>query len=181
VRYRQEIDGPAAGADQARSEEARGFRWTGELAALLGEYAAERETYPDFESFMPRVIEFFDAYVEREPALQAAPTDAPRVVALAPANNAADVDPAVNKLVIQFDRPMQDKSWSLVRVQEGGFEFPEMVGRPSYDAARRKLTIQVRLAPATRYRLWLNRDQFRGFQSESGRQLSPVEWTFSTR
>jgi hypothetical protein len=61
VRYIRAHDGEEAATRAAKEEEDRRFLWMTDLAALLGEYEASRDEYPTFESFMPRVIEFFDA------------------------------------------------------------------------------------------------------------------------
>ena len=37
-----------------------GIFWTGELADLLQEYEADRERYPSLDSFMPRIVEFYE-------------------------------------------------------------------------------------------------------------------------
>jgi len=37
----------------------KGFLWTKELVALLGEYESSRDKYPTFKSFYPRIITFF--------------------------------------------------------------------------------------------------------------------------
>ena len=62
VRYLLEADGrPAAQAEIDRQHRLE-FLWTGELVELLGEYEAQRERYPTFDAFFPRVVKFFDAY-----------------------------------------------------------------------------------------------------------------------
>ena len=43
----------------------RGFVWTKELSELLAEYEKQRDKYHDLESFMPRVVEFFEDYSKR--------------------------------------------------------------------------------------------------------------------
>ncbi len=89
-----------------------------------------------------------------------------------------DVDPATAELVITFDRPMRDGSWSMVRVENG--EFPD-VERPAYDADRKVLRVPMKLKPGTTYRFWLNAGQFMAFASQDGTPLEPVEVTFTTR
>ena len=37
-----------------------GFWWVGELADLLEEYQNQRDKYPTLESFMPRIVKFYD-------------------------------------------------------------------------------------------------------------------------
>lgn len=53
-------------------ERQRGFRWSGELSALLEQYEAERATYPTLRDFGPRLAEFFEGV-----AVRIAPDGAP--------------------------------------------------------------------------------------------------------
>ena len=60
VRYLAATQGPEAATRQVREETARGFLWMDGLSQLLGECEAQRERYPAFRAFMPRIVEFFD-------------------------------------------------------------------------------------------------------------------------
>jgi hypothetical protein len=51
---------------QANAEAARGFVWTKSLAHLLGEYEANRKTYPDLEAFFPKIVDFFNEYAQKK-------------------------------------------------------------------------------------------------------------------
>ncbi len=44
----------------AEMDKNTGIFWTGELAALLLEYEANRDRYPTLDSFMPRIVEFYE-------------------------------------------------------------------------------------------------------------------------
>ena len=65
VRYMHATRGKAAARRQVRREINNGFLWMEELAELLEQYEANREQYPTFESFFPRIIELFNAYSEK--------------------------------------------------------------------------------------------------------------------
>jgi hypothetical protein len=82
------------------------------------------------------------------------------------------------RVIAFFDRPMRDRSWS---VTGGGPQFPKLDGQPAYDAARRTLTLHVRLEPGKEYPFGLNGGRFFGFLSEDGYPLEPVVVTFTTR
>lgn len=62
VRYVRSTGGSIAGWAAVRGEVARGFVWVRGLSKLLAEYESARERYPTMDSFMPRVVEFFNAY-----------------------------------------------------------------------------------------------------------------------
>lgn len=38
------------------------FFWIRGLSDLLGEYEADREDYPNLDSFFPEIVKFFDKY-----------------------------------------------------------------------------------------------------------------------
>ncbi|GAH65156.1 unnamed protein product, partial [marine sediment metagenome] len=44
----------------------KGFLWMQELSDLLVEYMNQRDRYPTFESFFPRIVEFLNDYSEQE-------------------------------------------------------------------------------------------------------------------
>jgi hypothetical protein len=175
VRCRFVTEGQAAADEQARYEAGRGFRWVPELSALYGEFEQDRARWPTFADFMPRVVELFarvaqDARPEGE--------GAPRLVSIVPANGASDVDPGLAVMTLTFDRPMRDRSWSIVGQPA---DQPQVSGELAYDAERKVLTVPVRLEPGRTYRFWLNSDQFQGFVSADGVPLVPVEVTFTTK
>lgn len=175
VRYLLAASGATAAQEAVRSDQGRGFEWVGDLSRLLGQFEQDRARYPSFAEFMPQMVAFFDQYAgEYERRAMAAP----KVVSMLPANGATEVDPALTEIKIVFDRPMRDQAWSVVG---GGPHFPELIGKPAYDAARQVLTLPVRLKPNWSYEFWLNRGQFDSFQSEDGHRLAPVPVTFRTR
>lgn len=174
VRYHIATDGPEAGRKSALYHEARRFKWTGELSKVLAEYEANRDRYPTLDDFMPKVIAFFDQYAQKYEQRVA---NAPRVVSMTPKNGATDVNPRLKKIRIRFNRPMADKSWSVVG---GGPNFPEIAGDISYDKHRKLLTIPVKLKPDWSYKFWLNSEKFTAFRSQDGVPLEPLEVTFAT-
>ena len=174
VRCRLATEGQAAADEQARYEANRHFTWVPELAQLFGEYEGDRERYPTFDTFMPRIVAFFEQVAEHaEPE-----GEAPKLVSIEPANGARDVDPTRTVMTLRFDRPMRDKSWSIVGTPS---DQPEVAGELAYDAERQVLTVPVRLEPGRTYRFWLNSDQFHAFKSAEGEPLDPLEVTFTTK
>jgi len=175
VRYMLASEGIKASEKQVRYERGRGFAWVGDLSNLLEEYESDRERYPTFESFMPRVIAFFNDYAEGLGKREAA---APKVLAIVPANGATDVDPNLKQIKITFDRPMTKGSYSVCG---GGPDFPELVGDVAYDREGKVFTIPVRLKPEWTYTFSLNCPNFHDFRSKDGIPLDPVPVTFTTR
>jgi len=178
VRYKMRHDGALAGWTEVQRNRSRGFAWLGGLSGLLAEYEKQREKYSTLDDFAPRIVAFFNEqakeYAEKQPAPDA---DRPRVVSITPANGATDVAPGPAEIKVVFDRPMRDGSWSLVG---GGPNFPEVTGKPSYDASGKVWRVAVRLKPDWTYRFWLNSERFNGFQSREGVALESMAVTFRT-
>ncbi len=65
VRYFSERFGPAAERDLIKYQASQSFLWVGELSQLLDQYEHERGSYPRLESFMPRVVQYFDRLAPR--------------------------------------------------------------------------------------------------------------------
>jgi hypothetical protein len=178
IRYVRQHDGVAAGRRAIEREKERGFLWMNELDDVLARYEADRKKYPTLEAFAPEIVAFFRDYAPRyEKELAAQTAKRPKVVSMTPANGAADVDPALTKITVAFDRPMRDNSWSMVGF---GPNFPEIVGKPSYDEKRTTWSVEVRLKPEWSYRFGLNSEQFQAFRSDDGEPLEPVPATFKT-
>jgi uncharacterized protein DUF4932 len=175
VRYQAAAGGPDAAKREADEQVGRSFLWTGELAAALAEYEADRRTFPTLDAFMPRLAKVLGDFAA---ARAQAHANEPKVLRLEPANLASDVDPALAAIVITFDREMADGCWAVVG---GGPHYPKFAGRPHYDDAHRVLTVPVELQPDWSYEFWLNRGKFDSFQSADGVKLRSVHVTFTTR
>ncbi len=65
VRYILKVDGKGAARQATNNDHGRSFFWTGELVEVLAEYESNRKKYPTFDSFFPRVVEFFNDYAAR--------------------------------------------------------------------------------------------------------------------
>lgn len=178
LRYTQRYDGPAAAAAAAQAERRRGFHWVGKLAELLAEYEGQRDRFPNLDAFAPRMVAFYGEYapvfVEEQKLLAAR---RPKVVNMTPVNGSGDVDPNLEKIEVVFDRPMQDQSWSMVG---GGPKFPQLTGKPAYNAERKIWSVAVRLRPESSYEFSLNSERFSAFRSADGTPLAPVKVTFRT-
>jgi hypothetical protein len=178
VRYVNQSDGPAAATSEVRRQIGSGFHWMEKLSGLLAEYEADRDRYPTLESFAPRLVSFFNDYAPNleaeQPHLAAGQA---KIVSMVPANNATNVDPGVAEIKVEFDRPMQDGSWSLCG---SGPAYPETVGRPRYDSSRKVWTVGVRLKPDWQYHFSLNAPDFQGFRTADGTPLTPVPVSFRT-
>lgn len=100
----------------------------------------------------------------------------PKVIKAIPENGAADVDPDLKEIVIEFDQSMNKGGRSIVG---GGESFPEIVGQPRWTSATR-IVIPVKLKPGHEYWLSINNTSFQNFRSVKGESAIPYPIAFST-
>jgi len=173
VYLRAHEEEPVAVQDIALNERL-GFTWTRDLATLLSDYEANRESYPTFDSFAPRIAAFFDDLAKG--FTQAAPW----IDEMTPNNGAVDVAPGSQEIVIRFDRPMgPGMSVMLSGAQD---KFPPLGPKKvRWDPDRRTLRIDVLLEAGRDYEFGLNTGAKRNFVSEDGVPLEPIVVRFRTR
>jgi hypothetical protein len=162
-------------ARQLLDDTERGFSWLRECVGALDAYERDRKTWPDLRAFMPRLAGVLSKEAERLAALSAA---APKLVRMEPANGATDVDPALEVLVLEFDRPMQAGSYSIVGSRQ---DAPGITGAPEQSADGKSFRFPVRFAANKPYSFSLNSPRFQGFRSSEGAPLKPIAVQFKTR
>jgi hypothetical protein len=199
IRYTHTHVGPEAARQAIANHENRKFLWIEELSGLLADYEVRREEFADLDEYFPRIVDFFNRYADKFAEEQNRPLSQlaaklneykqkfvdqvalaaarPKVVSIIPADGAEDVDAELKEIKVVFDRPMADRSWSMVG---GGPSFPELAGKPSYDPTRTIWTVSVKLKPDWSYQFMLNSDRFNAFKSQNGVPLAPLVVTFKT-
>jgi RNA polymerase sigma-70 factor (ECF subfamily) len=103
----------------------------------------------------------------------------PVVIATMPESGASDVDPSLTELRVTFSRPMQDRSWSWVKLDESSF--PPMTGQPRYLKDHRTCALPVALQPGKAYAIWINSDNFQNFRGYNSQPAVPYLLIFETR
>jgi hypothetical protein len=181
--YLQAHDAEAARV-QMEDDKQRGFVWMPKLVALLDEYQNDRNTWGSFDSFMPRIVKFFNESApgmaeEIRKAEAEADGQRPKVVAVTPQLGAENVDPSTGFIIITFDRPMNTGGHSLMFGQGGKDAFPK-VTFASFDKDGLVFTIKVQLEPNRRYEFFLNGDRGGNFKAADGPPLKQTPVQFST-
>ena len=128
------------------------------------------------ESQEPRGVKIRYKLLEHGAAVSA--DAAPRVVKTSPAAFANDVDPSLDKITVTFDRAMTDGSWSWTG---GGDTYPQMTGRPYYDASKTTCAMPVKLQPGKVYWVGINSPSHRNFKSAEGTPARRYVVLFATR
>ena len=108
---------PLVGIGSVLSEKARGFAYIEPLCRRLGEYETQRDTYPTFADFFPRLIDVFRELAEKGPVegpvvvpslanINAIVMDAPNAVIIVPTREA---DTAVQQRIQSYARMIRDR------------------------------------------------------------------------
>jgi hypothetical protein len=103
----------------------------------------------------------------------------PKIVAMSPANGAADVDPSVTEIKVTFDRPMgKGMSWT-----GGGEKFPDvLVGQNAFwSKDGLTCTLPVKLIAHHEYEIGINSPSHQNFASAWGVPVEPVRYAFKTK
>jgi hypothetical protein len=168
IEYVIEHDGREAARAVIRQENAKSFFWTAGLVDLLEVYRKDREQYPAFESFMPRVVEFFN---DIAPEIQdLIDRFQPKIVSASIPDGARGVDPSVKGIVVRFSMPMN-------RV---GPERSTKLAGGRFDAGGTVLTIPVTLEPERDYVIPVRWAGGQAFLSADGVPLPATLLTFRT-
>ena len=157
IRYVLATDGPVAASKELSLQQGLGFVWMDELVRLLGEYESQRSTYPTFASFLPRVVDYFDALAPRLDRVMAAfDSRRPSIISTSIADSARAVDPATTSLIVRFDRPVDP---IVTLVGNHGGDTPPLTAA-AFDSAHTTLTLGISLRPDRDYVLPLGPGAF---------------------
>lgn len=102
----------------------------------------------------------------------------PVVIRTYPASGHDSVDPEISQIYATFNKKMNNKSWSFVKVSKNSF--PDLAGEPSFDELQQTCTLNVKLQPDTTYIIWLNKDKSNNFKDTEGRSAVPYLLAFKT-
>jgi hypothetical protein len=168
IEYVMEHDGAAAAQLAIRRENAHSFFWMSGLVNLLETYRKDRQQYPTFEAFMPRVVEYFAALPPRMERL----TDRlqPKVVSTSIADGAQGVDAGVKQIVVRFSMAMNRTGPNKSTRIAGG----------RFDSTGMTLTIPVTLEPERDYAIPLRWAGGQAFVSADGVPLPATILRFRT-
>lgn len=143
---------------QLAEEESRSFWWTTKLVALLDEYERNRKKYPTLESFVSRLIEFFDSVPAQMTALKKSfALKLPKIVKVEPfPNKSAGIGKTIREIRIIFDREMLGTTAFYPIDAKNPFLAP-----PVFDKTKKILTGKIKIEEKNEYGLALHGFAFR--------------------
>ncbi len=144
IRYLLNHGDTTAATRQVKQDIAQGFLWMSKLSRLLTTYEKQRNAYPTMESFMPRIVEFFNNTADQIDRW-------PRFVSIEEFENGDNqVDPDLKTLTIRFDRPMfGGYGFGYGPLGQEHFPLKKVNGYPN----DRTITIDIALKPNFEYQI----------------------------
>ena len=144
IRYLLNHGDTTAATRQVKQDIAQGFLWMSKLSRLLTTYEKQRNAYPTMESFMPRIVEFFNNTADQIDRW-------PRFVSIEEFENGDNqVDPDLKTLTIRFDRPMSGGyGFGYGPLGQEHFPLKKVNGYPN----DRTITIDTALKPKFEYQI----------------------------
>ncbi|MBN1589226.1 MAG: Ig-like domain-containing protein [Pirellulales bacterium] len=111
-------------------------------------------------------------------AASSTPGVAPNIVSTSPQVGVTNVDPSLAEITVTFDRDMSPSySWT-----GGGPDYPPGAeGKKVHWRDKRTCVKPVALKPGHYYRVGINSDSYKGFQSADGVPIDPTEIYFVTK
>jgi hypothetical protein len=155
-----------------------GFFWMDRLVDLLGGYESDRKKYPTLESFMPRIVDFYQVTAANIHALAAAYAKfQPHVSSIEQFRNGDSVvDPKLAVIKIYFDKPLAGKGVSI-NYGRGGQDHYPITKSLGYADDNSSILLQVALKPDTEYQFILTGGRFK---TPDGHPLDDYEVHFKT-
>lgn len=157
----------------------RGFIWTDKLVKELDRYDNNRDIYPALGSFMPEIVKFFNKTASEINELKKQiDKKLPKVISISPfTNNSINVDYKTEQIIIEFDKPLKGKGYSIFEGKKGEKAFPKM-GEITYSKDKSKLIIEMKLKPNKEYQFVLTGWSF---ISQYGFGMNDYEINFKTK
>jgi hypothetical protein len=185
TRYLLEHEGAEKAGAEIAEQKGKGYIWMQETYDLLGEYEVNRKKYPAFDSFIPRIVEYFNRLPARIETLKKNyDASRPHVASLSIENGSQNIDPALAEIVVKFDRPMQKTApelmWDVRPVRGGRDRFPAIT-KQGFDDDGSTYRLLVKLEPNRSYEFELNRSTGGAFVSRESVPLAPFKIQFKTK
>jgi hypothetical protein len=155
-----------------------GFVWMDQLVDMLGVYESDRKKYPTLESFMPRIVNFYQTTAANIHLLAAGYEKMqPHVSSIDQFRNGdSAVDPGLTTIKIHFDKPLAGSGVSI-NYGTGGQEHYPITKFLGYADDNNSILLQVALKPDMEYQFILAGGHFR---TPDGHPLVEYEVHFRT-
>ena len=155
------------------------FLWIDQLVDLLGNYQNNRQKYPAFQSFYPKIIDLFNQIAPNmDVIMKDYEQKLPRVISISPEIwNKQDVDFNIHEITVNFDREMTGKGVSINFGESGKEHFP-LKKFDGYTNNNVSIKLLMDMKPNTEYEFVLTGNKF---ISKDGYPLNKTIIKFKTK
>ena len=155
IKYLASYERDTSVAEKEMNQElGRGFVWMRALVQMLGQYEEKRVSFPTLESFMPKVIQFYDTLApnvnnyEDYFVKQCA-----RIIDIKPKIDSVTlVSPKTTEIIFDFDKRLDGKRYFFGPTQKGLEYYPKSPVF-SFTNDSRTIVMHVKLTPDREYEI----------------------------
>jgi 6-pyruvoyl-tetrahydropterin synthase len=141
-----------------REEYNRGFLWIKELVAELDKYDSMRDQYPTLATYIPCIAKAYSDFAQKVKKFD---DKRPRISSIREFKSGdKSVNHSLNKITIEFDRPLAGEGYSI-NIGEKGLEAFPKVSKIYYSDDKKSVIMEVSLDPGKEYQFVLTGNNFK--------------------
>jgi hypothetical protein len=139
---------------ELKQQLANGFVWMKELVDFLGQFEAQRTTYPTLESFMPKIVSFYDTIAPHIKVYDNAYLEkCAKVISTLPFGNGdTTVSPKTSKILFNFNKKLDGIRYFFGPEKDEKISYPEPISF-TFSNDNKTIIMKVKLKPNTDYQI----------------------------
>ncbi len=139
---------------ELKQQLANGFVWMKELVDILEQFELQRKTYPTLESFMPKIVNFYDTIAPKIKAYDYAYLErCAKVISTEPFENGnTTVNPNTSEILFNFDKKLDGIRYFFGPSQNENLHYPEPI-RFTFSNDNKTIIMKAELKPNTEYQI----------------------------
>ncbi len=139
---------------ELKQQLANGFVWMKELVDILGQYEIQRKTYPTLESFMPKIVNFYDTIAPKIKAYDYAYLErCAKVISTQPFKNGdTTVNSNTSEILFNFDKKLDGIRYFFGPGQDENLHYPKPISF-TFSNDNKTIIMKVELKPNTEYQI----------------------------
>ena len=139
---------------ELKQQLANGFVWMKELVDILGQYELQRKTYPTLESFMPKIVDFYETIAPKIKEYDYAYLmRCAKVISTHPFENGdTTVSPKTTEILFNFDKKLDGIRYFFGPGQNENLLYPKPISF-TFTNDNKTIIMKVELKPNTEYQI----------------------------
>ena len=139
---------------ELKQQLAYGFVWMKELVGILGQFELQRKMYPTLESFMPKIVNFYDTIAPKIKTYDDAYLKrCAKVISTQPFENGdMTVKPGTSEITFNFDKKLDGIRYFFGPGQNDKLQYPKPISF-TFSNDNKTLIMKAELKPNTEYQV----------------------------